>query len=76
MPGTKEGALKRIENLKARGYDFSKAASYAGKHSSGGFSTDKVGTDGLTGRERASIAGKKKKNVKSEVKKINQTEAA
>lgn len=59
MSGNKEGAAKRINSLRERGYDFSKSASIAGKHSSGGFSTQTIGKDGLTGPERAKKAAKK-----------------
>lgn len=62
MTGTSEGAKKGALKLKATyGEDYyskigSKGGSYQGPK---GFGTTKVGEDGLTGRERAAIAGKK-----------------
>lgn len=62
MSGTPEGARKRIEKLKElHGPDYFKVqTSHAGKHTKrGGFASEKVGKDGLTGRQRAKIAGRK-----------------
>lgn len=62
MPGTKQGGLKaRESNIKRHGEDFYKRIGSIGGHkgTTGGFASDERGSDGLTGRERASIAGKK-----------------
>ena len=64
MPGTREGAAKTVlTNKKKHGEDFYKrigskgGANGKGPGYKGGFASDKVGEDGLTGRQRASIAG-------------------
>lgn len=62
MPGTIEGGRKAYKtNLKRHGKDFyANIGRKGGKASStGGFASDKVGKDGLTGLERAAIAGRK-----------------
>lgn len=61
MSGTSEGARKAaLTNKQRYGHDFYKTIGEAGgKKSRGGFALEVVGKDGLTGRERASIAGKK-----------------
>lgn len=62
MSGTIEGGRKaRNTNIKRFGRDFYKRIGRKGGHNghSGGFASDKVGEDGLTGRERARIAGAK-----------------
>lgn len=62
MPGTIEGGRKAREtNFKKYGKDFyANIGRKGGKASStGGFASDKVGKDGLTGLERAAIAGRK-----------------
>lgn len=62
MPGTKIGGLKAAKsNKKKYGKDFYKRIGAVGGVLSrgGGFATDKVGKDGLTGPERARIAGAK-----------------
>lgn len=62
MPGTREGGLKAKQtNLKRHGKNFyANIGRKGGKASNtGGFASDKVGKDGLTGLERAAIAGRK-----------------
>lgn len=62
MVGTAIGGRKTAKvNRKKYGKDFYKRiGALGGRHSTnGGFASDKVGKDGLTGRQRASIAGKK-----------------
>lgn len=60
MAGTIEGGRKAAElNKKKYGEDFYKnIGALGGKQGvTGGFASDKVGKDGLTGRERASKVG-------------------
>lgn len=60
MSGTKAGGAKAREtNLRKHGKDFyRKIGAKGGKNSTtGGFASNKVGADGLTGRQRAAIAG-------------------
>lgn len=60
MAGTKEGGRKAREtNIKKHGKDFYKTIGAKGGRLSknGGFASDKVGKDGLTGRQRASLVG-------------------
>lgn len=62
MAGTKAGAKKARATVKERyGDDFYANIGRKGGQNSnnGGFASDVVGKDGLTGRERASVAGKK-----------------
>ena len=62
MSGTPEGGKKaRATNLKIYGADFySRIGRIGGRNGhNGGFASEKVGTDGLTGAERARIAGAK-----------------
>lgn len=62
MVGTKAGGMKSALTNKLRyGEDFySRIGKWGGMNSStGGFASDVVGEDGLTGRERAKIAGAK-----------------
>lgn len=62
MAGTRTGGRKAaITNKRLHGEDFFKVQGSKGGRASntGGFASDKVGSDGLTGRERASIAGKR-----------------
>lgn len=55
MSGTKAGGVKaRNTNYERHGEDF-----YAMIGKKGGFFSNKVGKDGLTGRERARVAGRK-----------------
>lgn len=78
MPGTKAGGLKAAAtNKKKYGEGFysriGKKGGYNG--TTGGFGSDKVGKDGLTGAERARIAGAKggKKSRRGPAKKKNDT---
>lgn len=62
MSGTKAGGVKaRNTNYERHGKDFyatiGKKGGMNGK--TGGFFSNKVGKDGLTGRERARVAGRK-----------------
>lgn len=62
MSGTKAGGLKAATTNKAKyGKDFyariGKIGGYIGR--TGGFASEHKGNDGLTGHERARIAGKK-----------------
>lgn len=62
MAGTKAGGLKAAATNKAKyGPDFYKNMGKKGGQNShdGGFASNKVGEDGLTGKERARIAGAK-----------------
>lgn len=62
MAGTKAGGLKAAATNKARhGEDFYSRLGRTGGsngHTGKGFASDKVGKDGLTGRQRASLVGK------------------
>ena len=88
MPGTREGAAKTVlTNKKKHGEDFYKrigskgGANGKGPWYKGGFASDKVGEDGLTGRQRASIAGAiggfksrrgpAKKDLEEEIRKVS-----
>lgn len=60
MAGTKSGGIKAREtNLRKHGKDFYSMIGRRGGHNghTGGFASDKVGKDGLTGWERASKVG-------------------
>lgn len=60
MAGNKAGGLKtRQTNIERHGEDFyRRIGSKGGKNGhTGGFASDKVGEDGLTGRQRAVLAG-------------------
>jgi hypothetical protein len=62
MPGNKTGGAKAAKTNKERhGEDFyNRIGSIGGKlGKTGGFASTKVGPDGLTGKERARLAGKK-----------------
>lgn len=62
MAGTVEGGKLAAETIKAKyGKDhYNKIGEIGGKKSrNGGFGSDKVGSDGLTGSERAKLAGAK-----------------
>ena len=62
MAGTREGGRKaKARNLEKYGPDFYKKIGQKGGRNgkTGGFASDKVGEDGLTGRQRAKIAGAK-----------------
>lgn len=60
MVGTRTGGVKAAKiNKERNGEDFfSRIGRIGGSHSrKGGFASNKVGKDGLTGRERARLAG-------------------
>ena len=59
ISGTKAGAAKaKIKILAKDPNFFKKIGSIGGKNSNtGGFASDKVGKDGLTGKERSVVAG-------------------
>lgn len=62
MAGTKEGAKKAARtNMAKHGADFYSRIGRKGGHNScnGGFASSLEGMDGLTGRQRASVAGAK-----------------
>ena len=62
MSGTIEGGKKAAAtNLERNGADFySRIGRMGGKNgTTGGFASMKIGADGLTGRERAVLAGSK-----------------
>ena len=62
MAGTREGGLKAAKtNLERYGEDFYKITGQKGGRvcCDGGFASNKVGKDGLTGLQRARIAGAK-----------------
>lgn len=61
MSGTKEGGKKAATSNKERDPDFYRRIGAIGGRNgmSGGFASSKVGKDGLTGPERARLAGKK-----------------
>ena len=61
MAGTKEGGRKAaITNMKKNGLDFYKRIGRKGGQNghTGGFASNKVGKDGLTGLQRAKAAGR------------------
>lgn len=61
MAGTKAGGLKAAaKNLAKDPLFYNKIGRRGGENgNTGGFASDKVGKDGLTGRERSSVAGAK-----------------
>ena len=62
MAGTKIGGQKAAATNKAKhGPDFYARIGRMGgaKSGNGGFASEKIGRDGLTGAERAKVAGKK-----------------
>lgn len=62
MSGTKAGGMKASATIKKKyGKDWYKNIGRIGGRNgnTGGFASDKVGKDGLTGRERSAIAGAK-----------------
>lgn len=74
MPGNRQGGIKAAKTNKERHGDdfFVKIGRKGGLASTptGGFGSDKVGKDGLTGRERSKVAGSKggKKSSRASVK--------
>lgn len=61
MAGTKAGGLKaKARNLAKDPNFYKKIGAKGGRNgNTGGFASDMVGEDGLTGRQRAKIAGAK-----------------
>ena len=62
MAGTKDGGAKAAQTNKNKyGSDFYASIGAKGgkRGKTGGFASDKKGDDGLTGRERARLAGSK-----------------
>lgn len=59
MAGNCEGARKTVKKILARDPDFYKRIGHIGgrKGHTGGFACTEVGEDGLTGAERAKVAG-------------------
>ena len=84
MPGTREGVAKAVlTNKKKHGEDFYQRIGAKGGRNgtTGGFASNKVGEDGLTGRQRAVLAGAigghisrrgpVKKNLEEEIRKVS-----
>lgn len=61
MAGTSVGGLKAAKVNKDRDPDFYRRIGAMGGRNghTGGFASDKVGSDGLTGKERARIVGRR-----------------
>lgn len=61
MAGTKAGGLKAAQKNKEKDPNFYANIGRKGGKSgnTGGFASDKVGKDGLTGRERAALVGQR-----------------
>lgn len=59
MAGTKAGAQKAIAKILARDPDFFKKIGSKGgaNGTTGGFASEKIGKDGLNGKQRAVLAG-------------------
>ena len=81
MSGTREGGLKAAQTNKNRhGSDYYRNIGRIGGHNgtTGGFASDKVGKDGLTGWERATkvgaIGGKKSKRGKAKAPHVDEEE--
>ena len=87
MAGTKAGGQKAAKtNKELHGEDFYRRIGQKGGHLSrtGGFASYVVGEDGLTGRERAVLAGAigghlskrgpAKKNLEEEINKVRENE--
>lgn len=60
MAGTREGAAKAVETIRANNPNHWRQIGKIGgsRSHTGGFASEEVGDDGLTGRERASIYGR------------------
>lgn len=72
MAGTREGGRKAAETVKKRhGEDFYATIGAKGgkRGKTGGFGSDKVGKDGLTGPERARLAGSRGGTISRKPKK-------
>lgn len=78
MAGTKEGGKRTAETNKSiYGPDYyARIGAMGGKVGrTGGFGSDKVGADGLTGRQRAAIAGTKGGKLSKRGPKLPQEES-
>lgn len=60
MAGNRDGGLKAAETNKKNDPDFYRRIGAIGGRNgnTGGFASDKVGKDGLTGRQRARLVGR------------------
>lgn len=80
MAGNKEGGAKAAAtNKKKYGKDFYSIIGRKGgsNGNTGGYASDKVGADGLTGRQRAKISGAKGGSISKRGKRkvvVNETE--
>lgn len=78
MSGSRDGGLKAAQKNLAKDPDFyKKIGARGGKNgNTGGFATLEVGDDGLTGRERARIAGQRggRKSKRSPIIKLEALE--
>lgn len=75
MAGTKDGGMAAASTNKTKyGADFyARIGAMGGKKGrTGGFASDKVGTDGKTGRERAAEAGARGGRISRRTKKVTQ----
>lgn len=75
MAGTKEGGKSAAATNKKRyGKDFYRriGAMGGGKGKTGGFASSKIGADGKSGRERASIVGAKGGRISRRAKKVQE----
>lgn len=73
MAGTKVGGQKAAHTNKSKyGRDFYASIGAKGgrKGKTGGFASDKKGNDGLTGRERARLAGAKGGRISRRTKSV------
>lgn len=75
MAGNREGGLKTAKTIKEKyGKDFYKKICRKASHpGTGGFASLKVGKDGLTGWQRAKIAGRKGGTISRRGKSKNTT---
>lgn len=73
MAGTKEGGRKAAATNKAKYGDsfYSRIGANGGQNGrTGGFASDKVGADGLTGRQRAQKAGQQGGRISRRTKRV------
>lgn len=67
MPGTKAGGAKLAKILKEKyGDDYFAKIGKLSKTSKGGFASEKIGKDGMTGKERSRYYANKQKEVSGE----------